>query len=51
MINPLLDTIGKSERLVCTGDNDDDFPGVHDCSYADCQSHLGDFGDVIVEES
>jgi len=51
MIDTFFYAFGQGECLVSTGNNDDDFSGVHDGADPDGQSHLGDFGDVVVEEA
>jgi len=51
MIDAFFDALGQRECLVGTGDDDDDLSGVHDGTDSDGQSHLGDFGDVVVEEA
>ena len=51
MVDAALDTFLQRERLVRTGDDDDDLPGLQHGLHADGQRHLRDLFEVIVEES
>jgi hypothetical protein len=51
MIDAFFDAVCEGHGLVRSGDDDDDFPCVHDGADADGQSHFGDLVDVVVEEA
>ena len=50
MVNTFLDGLAQSQSFALTGDNDDDFPAVQNGLNADCECHVRDGRDVIVEE-
>ena len=51
MVDSFFDTLGESEGLVATVDNDDNFTGIHDSANTDSKGSLGNLGDVVIEET
>lgn len=51
MVNTALDTFLQGESLVRASDDDDDLPSLQYRLDPNSQRHLGDFVQVIAEES